>query len=424
VPQSLNAQAELKYLALSSCNIMSAQSGKPNVAIVQDSLLGAYQMTTGAFKIKKSQFFNILTKLIINMDNVHDRLKHIASVYKEKGKNYPLYCGKTLFSFLLPMDLLYEKKNLGNIEEPVIKIYRGVLYEGTVNKSTIGSTHGSLIQIIHKEYGKEDAANFIDNVQFATNNWLLVTGFSIGIGDCMIKEENGCTSGSKQQEIKDTVHKYYMEADAIKTTTSHPGIREMRINAALNKAKDVGLRIAKDAMGKNNNFISTVNSGSKGDFVNIAQVTSLLGQQNLNGGRIPLTMNNGRRSLPHYPFKALTSEMEYESRGFIASSFMKGLNPREFYFHAMSGRKGITDTAMGTSATGYMQRRIIKLTEDIMVHHNGMIMDTVGKIYQTAYGGHGIDPACVVKVKGKYEICDISRMVDRLNLEVEIENSS
>ena len=139
------------------------------------------------------------------------------------------------------------------------------------------------------------------------------------------------------------IKKCYIEAEGIKKTTSHPGIREVRITAALSKAKDIGLRIAKESLRCDNNFLSTVCSGSKGDFFNIAQITGLLGQQNLLGQRVPRQLNNGRRTLPHYPFDDIPIELEYESRGFIASSFAKGLNPKEFYFHAMSGREGVCD---------------------------------------------------------------------------------
>ena len=126
-------------------------------------------------------------------------------------------------------------------------------------------------------------------------------------------------------------------------------------------------------------------------------------------------LNNGRRSLPHYPFKITEPRLDYESRGFIDCGFLKGLNPRQFYFHAMTGREGICDTAMGTATSGYMQRRIVKLTEDIKIQNDGSVRDENGKIFQFAYGENGYDPSQTVKVKGKQVICDISRLVDKLN---------
>ena len=355
VPQSLEAQAELRELSASKHNIISAQDGKPNMAIVQDSLLGAYRMTLGIQKMRKDQFFNISLKLDMTVGEITSKIQHISRILRQKKKKSFPYHGKGLFSLILPDDLIYEKKNNANPDEPIIKIYRGVLYEGTINKAIIGSSHNSLIQIMYKEYGPDAAAKFIDGVQFITNNWLLISGFSVGIEDCLIQGE------TKEQEINDAIQKCFIEAEGIKTTTTHPIIRELRISAMLNKAKDIGLRIAKDALDPNNNFLSTVISGSKGDFFNITQITGLLGQQNLQGQRVVPSLNHGKRTLPHYPMGELPVELEYESRGFIASSFIKGLNPKQFYFHAMSGREGICDTAMGEWLAQVMLKALLVL---------------------------------------------------------------
>ena len=412
VPQSPESQAELKLLFATQWNIISAQSSKPSIAIVQDSLVGAYRMTLGQQKITRDQFFNVIGKLNLHED-AEDRIQHVRRVLKEKGKKIQCYTGKGIMSMFLPRDLIYEKKNDADPREPIIKIWKGVIYEGAINKDIVGSSHNSLIHIINKEYGSYEASYFIDCIQFATNEWNMINIFSVGLGDCLV------TDTEKQQEIQDVIKKCYIEAEGIKSTTTHPGIKEMRVNATLSKAKDIGLRIAKDSLNKDNNFLSTVISGSKGDFFNIAQITGLLGQQNLRGQRVPLFLNNGKRTLPHYPFGELSPEMEYESRGFISSSFIKGLTPREFYFHAMSGREGISDTAMGTATSGYMQRRIIKLTEDIKINYDGTVRDVTGNIFQISYGEMGLDPISTTKVKNEQQICDISRLIKRLNLKHE-----
>lgn len=412
VPQSPESQTELELLFATQWNIISAQSSKPSIAIVQDSLLGAYRMSLGQQKITRDQFYNVIEKLNLRED-VEDRIQHVRRVLKEKGKKLQCYTGKGIISMFLPRDLIYDKKNDADPTEPIMKIWKGVIYEGAINKDIVGSSHNSLIHIINKEYGSNEASYFIDCIQFATNEWNMINIFTVGLGDCLVADTN------KQQEIQDVIKKCYIEAEGIKSTTTHPGIKEMRVNATLSKAKDIGLRIAKDSLNKNNNFLSTVNSGSKGDFFNIAQITGLLGQQNLRGQRVPLFLNNGRRTLPHYPFGELSPEMEYESRGFISSSFIKGLSPREFYFHAMSGREGISDTAMGTATSGYMQRRIIKLTEDIKINYDGTVRDSTSNIFQISYGEMGLDPIATTKVKNDQQICDISRLINRLNLKHE-----
>jgi DNA-directed RNA polymerase beta' subunit len=413
VPQSIEAQTELKYISAVKWNMISPQSSKPNVAIVQDSLLGAYLMTVGNKTMTKTDFFNLANVMDMSPSFVLDKIKHISLVLKKLGKKTSVFTGKNVFSLMLPKDLIYDKKNNTDPLEPVIKIYKGVLYEGALDKTIIGASNNSLIQIMYKEYGPEETSIFIDRIQFATNNWLLKVGFSIGLGDCVITNEK------KKQEINDVIEKCYIEVDGIKNMTSHVGIREVRINATLNKAKDIGLRIAKKSLSADNNFLPTITSGSKGDFFNIAQITGLLGQQNLQGKRIPLSLNHGKRSLPHYPLDKLDSAQEYESRGFIASSFIHGLNPRQFYFHAMSGREGVSDTAMGTATSGYMQRSISKLTDDIKIEYDQTVRDVTGRIYQNSYGEFGIDPSCAVKISNELQICDVSRLVNRLNMKYE-----
>jgi DNA-directed RNA polymerase beta' subunit len=364
VAQTLEAQAELKLISATKWNMISAQSSKPNMAIVQDSLLGAYRMTQGTKKLSKGQFFDIAMKLarppwlssgelegarsdlsndMMSTQEILDRMQHIRRIMKEKGKKVQCFTGHGLISLFLPSDFNYEQRNDKNKDEPYVRIYKGVMYEGTLDKSNLGSAHNALHQVIHKEYGEDAAAYFIDCIQFVTNNYLLIDGFSVGLGDCLISQGTNEDGVTKEEQIRDVIQKCYVEAEGVKQTTVHPGIREIRITAALNKAKDIGLRIAKDALSPDNNFLSTVNSGSKGDFFNIAQITGLLGQQNLKGRRVPLQLNHGKRSLPHYPFGDLPPELEYESRGFIDCGFLRGLNPKQFYFHAMSGREGVCD---------------------------------------------------------------------------------
>jgi len=426
VPQSYQTVAELKHLSMIKHNIISAQESIPNLCIVQDSLLGAYCMTRWRRKIDKHRFLNIcgkgdlLGKPIWN----EKRIDQIKTVLKHFGKNDDPYNGHGLISLILPRDLYYQKTNNANPKEPTVSIYRGVMYEGALDKNILGSKANSLIQILSKEYSPEIACNFIDNIQFITNAWFLDEGFSIGIEDCMIVNQDNTNT------IKQTLTECYVKAQSIEQSTFNPGIREVRVTAALSQAKDVGMKIAKEAMKESNNFLSTVYSGAKGDFFNIAQITGLLGQQNIFGKRVCATLNNGTRTLPHYPLvkegkgNGMSKEREYESKGFIRHSFIRSLSPEEYFFHAMSGREGICDTGMNTAKSGYIQRKIVKVMEDIQVQYDGTVRDIAGNIYQFAYGENGWDPWNVVHVNGELEMCDISRLIDNLNYEYENESAN
>jgi len=99
-----------------------------------------------------------------------------------------------------------------------------------------------------------------------------------------------------------------------------------------------------------------------------------VGQQNVEGKRIPYGFN--RRTLPHFT----KDDYGPESRGFVKNSYLTGLTPDEFFFHAMGGREGLIDTAVKTSETGYIQRRLIKALEDIMVRYDSTVRDCSGNI--------------------------------------------
>lgn len=407
VPVSYESVTELKYIASSKYNMISPQSSKSNIAIVQDGLLGSYLLTKEDKPLTKDVFFQLLQNVdgLDSMD-ILGEINHIRKVIKDKLNKDIIYSTRMLFSFILPNNFYYTRKNKCLDHEPIVKICNGVLVEGAINKSIIGSSHNSIIQTLLKEKGEEIAINFINNVQFIACSYLLYQGFTISISDCI---------ATKSSEINHVITKCFIEAKGNEEYIQDERIREIKVNASLSKARDNGMKIAKDALPISNNFISTVTSGSKGDFFNIAQITGLLGQQNLTGARIPYNLNNNTRSLPHYPMGKLSQEREYESKGFIKNSFIHGLNPYEFWFHSLTGREGITDTAMKTATSGYIQRRIIKLSEDIQIKYDGTVRNSNNNIIQFQYGDDNLDGAKTIILNGKPQICDLKRLIKSIN---------
>jgi DNA-directed RNA polymerase beta' subunit len=397
IGQHLESKAELKYISNAKYNILSAQSNKPEMVIVQDSLLGAYVMTKQVFRLSKKDF----QQCIMRIDHIYDyteRFEQIKFLRKESE-----YTAHALFGFLFPPDFHYKTQQL--------EIRYGVVVSGFFDKQSLKGTKKSIIRVLCMEYNEKITARFIDNLQFITNAFLEIFPFSIGIHDCLIGAK------IKRDEIKNTAQQFFLEASKVETTTDIGYIRENRINVALNKAKDIGLRIAKEALAPNNNFINTVVSGSKGDFFNIAQITGLLGQQNINNQRPRFCLSNNTRTLVHYPECITSEELKYRSRGFVASSFIEGMHPDEMFFHAMTGREGMTKTAMGTAASGYLQRSIVKINEDLKVEYDGTVRDAKKNIYQYFYGGHGFDVSKVDIEEETNEVFPVNfeRLADRLN---------
>jgi DNA-directed RNA polymerase II subunit RPB1 len=415
-PSSEVSRAELEELSTPVNNMIGHQGGKPDVGIVQDGLTGAYLMTGGLTtslkqvdeEIPRHVFYNICAQLD-NMDSekIQNKLELVQQVYREMASvETPLYSGKTLFSLLLPDDFIYSMKDKSD-DRYSVKIYRGVMYKGVLTKAHLGKGHQSLITILHSEYPINVVYDFINNIQWMANHFLLYHGFSIGISDCV---------ATKLDEIDDACMKSFIEAEEIENSTTNEFIKEVKIGMALGKARDTGMKIAKEALAKTNNFLTTVSSGSKGDFFNIAQITGIVGQQNIGGGRMRYELNHGTRALPHYPKEKLTKCVEYESKGFIKSSFIKGLSPKEYWFHSVSSRESLTDTSTKTASSGYTQRKMIKIMEDVQVKYDGTVRNSVGSIIQFAYGSDNLDGSVAVVLGNEPHICDIQRMADRINL--------
>lgn len=347
LPQELDSRAELESLASVKRNIMTSQSTKNVICITQDALLGAYLLTKDDTPMSRERFFDICMKGDgWTPKRIMDSLDRVKRVAEQEGyKDFPIYCGKSLFSIMLPNTLTYSKKNEARKDQPVVKIVKGVLLEGAINKSQLGQGHNSLIHVIHKDYGSDACADFINNCHFIPNQYLLHRSFTIGVKDCI-------ANISKQTE--DITFKCFIEAKDTETTISHERIRELKICAILDKARDMSMKLAKNEMtNSENGFVDTVTSGSKGEYFNLAQISSMLGQQMHLGKRIQRTLNRGKRTLPHYPvqggnFKYSTKaeiplEQEFESQGFIKNSFLHGMTPQEFFAHAVSGREGCSN---------------------------------------------------------------------------------
>jgi DNA-directed RNA polymerase II subunit RPB1 len=150
--------------------------------------------------------------------------------------------------------------------------------------------------------------------------------------------------------------------------------------AALGKAGSLALA----DLEATNRLKNMVSSGSKGGNINISQIMACVGQQNVDGKRIPFGFS--RRTLPHFS----KDDFGPDSKGFVSSCYVQGLTPQEFYFHAMGGREGLIDTAVKTADTGYIQRRLIKALEDVQVKYDGTVRTSRDNVIQFLYGEDGL----------------------------------
>jgi DNA-directed RNA polymerase II subunit RPB1 len=368
MPQDVVCDAELRNLAAVSQQIISPSSNSPIIGIYQDSMVGSYLFTGPNVKFLRSDAMNLL----MAFDRVNVNLL----------KKEEITSNEIMTQILPPISL----KLRGGSE---IKVLNGSYLGGQLDKSALNGSKGFINRICN-DFGNMAASNFIDNMQNIITSFLKTHGFSVGINDLISNAE---TRGQINDIIKgknDNVNVLIEETQLgiFQNTTGKSNLEEFetRVNNILNKSTAETSKIAMDSLSKDNRFVIMLKAGSKGSELNISQMIACVGQQNVNGKRIPYGFED--RTLPQFTKFDDTAK----ARGFVESSYINGLSPSEVFFHAMGGRVGLIDTAVKTSTTGYIQRRLIKGLEDLVVNYDMTVRSNKNKIVQFLYGDDGIDP--------------------------------
>uniref|UniRef100_A0A069DYA6 DNA-directed RNA polymerase subunit n=1 Tax=Panstrongylus megistus TaxID=65343 RepID=A0A069DYA6_9HEMI len=392
VPQSMETRAEVENLHVTPRQIITPQANKPVMGIVQDTLTAVRKMTKRDVFLDKEQMMNILMHL-----PVWDGKMPIPAILKPK----PLWTGKQVFSLIIPGNVNMIRTHSTHPDDEdngpykwispgdtKVMVEHGELVTGILCKKTLGTSAGSLLHICFLELGHEECGLFYGNIQTVVNNWLLLEGHSIGIGDTIADpqtylEIQKAIKKAKQDVIEVIQKAHNMDLEPTPGNTLRQTF-ENQVNRILNDARDKTGGSAKKSLTEYNNLKAMVVSGSKGSNINISQVIACVGQQNVEGKRIPFGFR--KRTLPHF----IKDDYGPESRGFVENSYLAGLTPSEFFFHAMGGREGLIDTAVKTAETGYIQRRLIKAMESVMVHYDGTVRNSVGQLIQLRYGEDGL----------------------------------
>ena len=389
LPQSLESKSEIMNIMHVPKQIVSPQSNRPVMGIVQDTLIGCKLFTARDTFLNYEQTMN----LVMWIDDFDIRNLPMPCIMKPQ----PLWSGKQIFSLILP-----EKLNLTRFREDTppelvdklnlidnfVQIKKGELLQGIICKKTVGASSGGIIHNIWTEVSPQKTIEFLGNCQKIVNNFLLLTGWTVGISDIICDPDTSEEVLKTLRDMKENIQNILIKAQTGKLD-SQPGKNmidsfESMANSELNSAREkAGVLVQKSLLPKNH-LKNMVSAGSKGNSTNISQIIAFVGQQNVEGKRIPFNFQN--RTLPHF----LKDDYKSESKGFVENSFLKGLTPQEFYFHAMGGREGIIDTAVKTSQTGYIQRRLVKALEDIMIKYDGTVRNSVGHLMQFLYGEDGM----------------------------------
>jgi DNA-directed RNA polymerase II subunit RPB1 len=391
MPQDPESESELKNLAAVPYQIISPGNNSSIIGIYQDSMLGCYRFTRKNIEFTQKDAMNLL--MMFNRVNTEKLMR---------GENEKVSNFEILSQIMPPLSLKVKNKQFNGEKENiadsnnVIEIKNGTYIRGQMDKGILGSGTKGLIHRACNDFGNMASADFVDDIQNIVTEYMKQSAFSVGISDLITDTKTNdniiAIITSKKTEVKNIINQVQLGVFENTSGKSNEEEFETKVNNLLSKAQSDAGREALKNLSEDNRFVIMFNAGSKGTEINIQQMTACLGQQNVDGKRIPYGFEH--RTLPHFA----KYDDSPSARGFVESSYINGLSPQELFFHAMGGRIGLIDTAVKTSTTGYIQRRLIKGLEDLMVNYDMTIRTNKNKIVQFSYGDDSID---TVKVENQ-----------------------
>ena len=377
MPQDVESSSELLNLAAVPWQMISPANNKTIVGIFQDSLLGAYRFSRPDIEFTARDAMNLLMSFKkVNTALIPD---------SQKISNF-----EVLSQILPPLSIKYKK------DKNTVEIENGTYISGQMDKGVLGDGSRGLLHRICNDFGNMESAAFVDNLQNIITEYMKSSAYSVGISDLIADQTTNDKIAevitNKKREVQSLIDQTHLGIFENKSGRSNVQEFETQVNDVLGKALNQAGRIGLQSLDEDNRFVIMVKAGSKGSEINISQMISCLGQQQVDGKRVPYGFED--RTLPHYN----KYDDSPQARGFVEHSFIGGLTPQELFFHAMGGRVGLIDTAVKTSQTGYIQRRLVKGLEDIKVEYDMTVRNNKQKIIQFSYGDDGFD---TVKVEGQ-----------------------
>jgi len=385
IPQTEEARAEAEILMEVQTQIISPRYGLSIIGCTMDAISGNYLLTK-ELKFSRKEAVELL-----------------SSIGEYDFSNLPtkeMVTGKDIFSVLIPKDFSFIgnsrvcrkcercKKEKCDVDAYVL-IKNGILKCGVMDKSNLGAESGLLLRNLRAKYGSDKTIEILGKLYRLGIKVLLNYGFTTGISDMDLKDLEKFkiqeVLKEAEQQVYNLIESYTKnELEALPGWTIEETL-ELKILELLNKARNEAGKIVSKYIDKKVHTSIMVESGARGNIINLAQMIACVGQQALRGRRIEKGYKD--RSLSCFKKNDLGSA----SHGFIKNSFRNGLLPHEFFFMGMTGRDSLMDTALRTPKSGYLYRRLANAMQDLKVEYDQTVRDASKRIIQFKYGEDGID---------------------------------
>ena len=425
-PQNEIARSEALQIADTDHQYLVATSGKPLRGLIQDHVSMGVWLTNRDTFFNRDDYYQLLYACL-RPENNHTTSAKIETVNPAVVKPRAMWTGKQIISSVLknitpithegltltgksqtPGDRWEGElgRNKDDKEDKVI-FQNGELLCGILDKAHLGPTGGGFVHSVYEAYGHTVAGKLLSVLGRLLTKFLHMRAFTCGMDDLVLTEK-----GEKDRIIKLSEAETIGLEVAMKYVTldTNPDAADkellMRLQDVLRDGeKQAGLDSVYNSRTATlssavtsaclpsglrkpfpkNQMQAMTTSGAKGSSVNANLISCNLGQQVLEGRRVPVMVSG--KTLPSFkPF-----ETRVRAGGYITDRFLTGVKPQEYYFHAMAGREGLIDTAVKTSRSGYLQRCLIKGMEGLKVEYDTSVRDSDGTLVQFLYGEDGLD---------------------------------
>ncbi|KAF3925482.1 hypothetical protein AA313_de0200270 [Arthrobotrys entomopaga] len=421
LPQNENARAEAQFIANTDSQYLVPTSGKPLRGLIQDHIVMSLHMTQRDSLFTRGEYQELLHASLRPEDNL-EITERIQLLPPTIIKPLKLWTGKQVITTILdnirppgtasisftsktkvPANSWAEKS-----EEGEVVVHDGYFACGVLDKSQVGASAYGIVHSVHELYGPGVAGSFLSILGRLFTKLLHMRAFSCGMEDLVFVAQ-GDQIRRRTLEAADSagaaVARGFVE---VSEDLADPGsmllssrLEEVLRNDAKqqtldslmgSKGHELTSKVIKSCLPNSlvkpfprNQMQAMTVSGAKGSDVNASQISCLLGQQVLEGRRVPVMISG--KTLPSFT----AFDPGLRAGGYVTGRFLTGIRPQEYYFHAMAGREGLIDTAVKTSRSGYLQRCLIKGMEGIRTHYDSSVRDSDGSLVQFLYGEDGID---------------------------------
>lgn len=359
-PQSIQAISEIEEVCGTDRLYFVPSTNAPIRGLTQDHIVVAAVLTSLESYFTESEYKQIVYNSLYSY------------VYKNNKKlrflegsiccgNVTYYTGKDIISTILmnlDMEMTGEIKcKISKKEEDQVIIIDSTMVKGILDKNTLGTTKNSLIHILGEKYGFKVCNVLLTVFGRMVNEYMKYRGFTLRYDDLLI-------NAMGEKEIEQDLYKFYKNNNSVKEV----GTLLKNVNEATSELQSIlDKNMHKNSM--NNNMLNIIKSGAKGSTVNLSQISICLGQQELEGKRVP--QQRSGKSLPCFTSREYFTNVS--AGGFVLERFLFGLKPSSFYFHCMAGREGLIDTAVKTANSGYLQRCLVKHMEGVTTQYDQTI---------------------------------------------------